>query len=90
MNQTQTANPICRAIDLAGGVAPFARALGVTYQAAANWRDGVRSAPVALCPTIERLWGVPCEEMRPDVEWSYLRGTKSNLADQQAAGQGVA
>ncbi|MEJ2800607.1 helix-turn-helix domain-containing protein [Comamonadaceae bacterium PP-2] len=63
------------AIQGAGGPAKVARALGVTVQAVCFWRDGLRSLPAEHCPTLERLndGRVRCEELRPDVDWAYLR-----------------
>lgn len=54
----------------------LARELGVTKGAVGQWKR--TRIPAEHCPTIERLLGgrVKCEELRPDVEWSYLRGTK--------------
>lgn len=33
-----------------------------------------KSPPAEYCPDIERLTGVPCEHLRPDVDWAVLRG----------------
>ena len=70
-------NPIKDAITLVGNVTEFARALGVTPQAVCFWRDGNRKIPADKCPLIERVTGgvVTCEALRPDVDWSYIRGT---------------
>ena len=56
----------------------FARLLGVTQGAIAFW---LHNKP----PTIERAiqieklteGKVTCEELRPDVDWEYLRGSKA-------------
>lgn len=71
---------VARAIAVAGGQAALARRLGVTRQAVENWR--ARGAPAKWCPAIEavtRALGAPvlCEEMRPDVDWGVIRGTRS-------------
>lgn len=70
-------NPIKDAITLVGSVTEFAHALGVTPQAVCFWRDGRRKIPADKCPLIERVTGgiVTCEALRPDVDWSYIRGT---------------
>lgn len=53
----------------------FADALGVPPPLLSQWRTGVRPVPAERCPSIERETGgaVTCEELRPDVEWGYLR-----------------
>ena len=30
--------------------------------------------PAEYCPAIERVTGVPCETLRPDIDWAVLRG----------------
>lgn len=62
------------AIALLGGPSAAARALGCSAQAVIFWRDGKRRLPAEMCPKIERLTGVSCEQLRPDVEWEVLRG----------------
>jgi DNA-binding transcriptional regulator YdaS (Cro superfamily) len=37
-----------------------------------NWTVSGR-APVSACPKIEAATGVPCEELRPDINWDYMR-----------------
>lgn len=67
-----TASPLERAIEAAGGVTKMAQSLnlsghGVIYQWSKN------RVPADHCPDIEKLTGVRCEELRPDVNWSVLR-----------------
>lgn len=61
-----------QAIDLAGGAAALAREIGVTRMRLHAWTR----VPAEFCPTIERvtLRRVTCERLRPDVEWSVIRG----------------
>ncbi|MCL2656846.1 MAG: helix-turn-helix domain-containing protein [Betaproteobacteria bacterium] len=68
---------IVNAIALLGGPSKAAATLNVTIQAVCFWRDGKRRLPAERCPAIERATGgaVTCEELRPDVDWAYLRGT---------------
>ncbi|CAI06121.1 hypothetical protein ebB253 [Aromatoleum aromaticum EbN1] len=70
-------NPILLACESVGGQATLARALGVTPAAVSQWVTGVRPIPAERCPAIERATAgaVRCEELRPDVDWGYLRGT---------------
>lgn len=44
-----------------------------------QWRTGARPVPAERCPAIERATNgaVTCEELRPDVDWAFLRGTAS-------------
>lgn len=81
-----------RAIQLAGGPTALARAVGVSsHNVVRQWQRN--RVPAEHCPVIERITGVPCEELRPDVEWSVLRGATPATNDAhtaQAAQQGVA
>lgn len=70
-------NALQEAIELAGGCAALARALSVgslnvSRQRVHSWDQ----APAEFCPSIERvtLGRVTCERLRPDVEWSVIRG----------------
>ncbi|OJU90979.1 MAG: Cro/Cl family transcriptional regulator [Burkholderiales bacterium 66-5] len=67
-------NAFHQALDNAGGPAKLAALLGCSVQAVCFWRDGLRRIPAERCPDIERLTGVRCEELRPDVNWTVLRG----------------
>jgi len=70
-------NPMHDAINLVGGAAAMAKALGKSTQAVCFWRDGKRQIPADVCPSIERLTKrqVTCEALRPDVDWAFVRGT---------------
>lgn len=61
-----------------GGVARLAAHLGVSPSAVSQWVHGRRPLPARHCPAIERLTGgqIRCEDLRPDVDWAYLRGTQ--------------
>lgn len=60
-----------------GAAAKLAKALGVSPVLISQWRAGTRQVPAARCPSIERETGgrVRCEELRPDVDWNYLRAS---------------
>ena len=76
-----------RAAVLLGGQLSLARALKVTAPAVNQWLSGKRPVPAERCPSIERLTGgaVTCEQLRPDVEWSYLRHvTPTQVGDAKA------
>jgi DNA-binding transcriptional regulator YdaS (Cro superfamily) len=58
-----------------GAAAAFAAQIGTSPVLISQWRTGQRSVPADRCPVIERETGgaVRCEELRPDVDWAYLR-----------------
>jgi DNA-binding transcriptional regulator YdaS (Cro superfamily) len=70
------ANHIDRAIKIMGGLKAAQVALGLnTYQALQQWRTS--RVPAERCPEIEKATNgaVRCEDLRPDVDWAYLRAT---------------
>lgn len=64
----------------------LARAIGAPVVSVSQWRTGARRVPVGRCPAIEKAThgAVRCEDLRPDVDWAYLRGCHCAV-DQQAA-----
>ena len=58
-----------------GAAALLAKQIGVTPVLVSQWRTGTRQVPAERCVDIERATGgvVRCEELRPDVDWNYLR-----------------
>lgn len=56
------------AIRKAGSQAALAAALGVKPPSVVCWINAQR-VPEDRCPEIERLFGVPCERLRPDIDW---------------------
>ena len=77
---------IAKAIEHFGGrPSALAMALGVSIQRLSNW--GSRQVPAEICPAIERATGgaVRCEDLRPDVDWAYLRGSAPIVAELAAA-----
>lgn len=69
--------PIDAAAQAVGSQRALARLLGVTRGAVSQWKLGGRRVPADHCPAIERATAgaVRCEDLRPDVDWSVLRGT---------------
>ena len=55
----------------------LARSLGVTQGAVHQWASGLTRVAVERCIEIERATGraVTCEDLRPDVDWGFIRGT---------------
>lgn len=72
-------NPIDRAAKHLGSQRILATMIGVTPGAVSQWKTA--GVPVEHCPRIERLTdgAVRCEEMRPEVDWAYLRATDCAL-----------
>ena len=77
MQETDT-TPINRAIAAMGGVAETVRKLGLNGHATVYQWTKTR-VPAERCPAIEAATNglVRCEDLRPDVQWSVLRGTPS-------------
>ena len=63
------------AISSVGGLSALSALLEQKPQVVSNWRS--RGVPAEHCPSIERATegAVRCEDLRPDVDWAYLRGT---------------
>lgn len=67
-----------KAVSSLGNQKSLASAIGVAPQVVHNWL--VRgNVPADKCPAIERATAgaVRCEDLRPDVDWAYVRGTSS-------------
>jgi DNA-binding transcriptional regulator YdaS (Cro superfamily) len=60
-----------------GGGLQLASAVGVSPVIISQWKTGARQVPAERCPAIEKATSgaVRCEELRPDVDWAYLRAT---------------
>lgn len=59
-------NALQRAIDKVGGPSAFAKRLAISRQALWKW-GRVRRVPADRLVQIERVSGVPREELRPDL-----------------------
>ena len=68
---------ISQAITIAGGSTKLAKAIGISGSYMSQIKTGARPIPAEYCPRIERATSgvVRCEDMRPDVDWAYLRAT---------------
>lgn len=53
-----------------GSLAAIATACGVSRQAVHRWKR----IPAKCCPAIESITGIPCEELRDDVEFVRENG----------------
>ena len=65
----------------------FAAKCRTTYGHLRNVAYGQKPCAESLCINIERESGgaVPCESLRPDVDWAYLRGTGTTKAAESPA-----
>ncbi|WP_410055240.1 transcriptional regulator [Providencia rettgeri] len=65
-----------------GKATELAKKIGVPVTLISQWANGVRQIPAERCPEIEKATAgvVRCEDLRPDIDWSYLRGTQSVVA----------
>lgn len=70
--------PVDKAISLVGSLSELSSLLGVSPQVVSNWRLDGRNVPVERCIDIEKATNgmVRCEELRGDIDWSYLRGSE--------------
>lgn len=77
MKQKNSCDAILKACRVVGGQAAMSRYLGVSSPTINQWTTGVRQIPAERCPEIEKVTKgeVTCEELRPDVDWAFLRGT---------------
>lgn len=66
---------IDKIVSIVGSKAALAKALNTTKQNVNQWKEKI---PIKYCPDIERVTSgvVKCEEMRPEVNWSFLRKSK--------------
>ena len=72
-----------KAVSVIGTMQVLADHLGVTKGAVGQWKLDGRKIPAEHCPTIERLANraVTCEQLRPDVDWAYLRAVAPSDPD---------
>ena len=72
-----------------GRAASLSRELRIPSVLISQWANGVRQIPAERCPDIEKATDgeVTCEELRPDVDWAYLRTTERNKPNETASKQ---
>lgn len=83
MKRERATDAIKSACLYVGGQAEMAKRLGISSPTVNQWANGVRQVPAERCPEIEKatLGAVRCEDLRPDIDWSYLRGTQPATAN---------
>jgi len=72
--------PIERACEIVGGLTALARILSVKPPSVSGWISN--RVPAERCPAIEKATGgqVTCEQLRPDMDWAYLRAGEKAAA----------
>jgi len=65
---------------------PFAARCDTSFAHLRNVAYGLKTAGESLCINIERetSGAVRCEDLRPDVDWAYLRGTSKSKSKKAA------
>jgi DNA-binding transcriptional regulator YdaS (Cro superfamily) len=63
-----------------GGQLFVANLFGISVQAVSKWVK--KRVPIERCPEIEKATNgaVTCEDLRPDVDWAFLRSTVKRKA----------
>ena len=71
------------AVEIVGSQGELAKLVGVSKAAMSQAvRDAKRQIPAHWCPAIEKATArqVRCEQLRPDVDWNYVRMGKDRVA----------
>lgn len=68
-------------LSVIGAVNRLAHDIGAHPVLVSQWKNGRRRVPAERCPAIEKATGgtVRCEDLRPDVDWAYLRATDCSV-----------
>lgn len=77
---------IDKAIAIIGTQAQLAKLLKVSRAAVGQWRLPGRKVPAIHCPEIEKhtKGEVCCEELRPDIDWAFVRSNPYNCLDKSS------
>lgn len=72
---------LIRATTFMGSQKALADAIGVSSKTVWAWLNR-EAVPAEYCPAIERATNgaVRCEDLRPDVDWAYLRNSTNEDA----------
>jgi DNA-binding transcriptional regulator YdaS (Cro superfamily) len=71
----RAADALREACRRAGNQTKLAEKLGRKKAAVSRWL--AQQVPAEVCPEIELLTGVKCEDLRPDVNWAVLRDSST-------------
>lgn len=92
MENETPVDALIEAVKVAGGQSALAEKLSglapnpVSQARVWNWVNRDHGAPAEMCPFIERLTGVQCERLHPEVDWAYLRNSAATEAKEAAHG----
>jgi DNA-binding transcriptional regulator YdaS (Cro superfamily) len=65
---------ILTAIQRAGGLTKLGRSLGIDNAKGVVYQWKIKNrVPPEYCPEVEKLTGVPSEELNDTVDWAYIR-----------------
>lgn len=81
-----------RAVEIAGGQHKLAEAIGCSQAAVSGACTGRKRFSARCCVEIERLTGglVRCEDLRPDIDWAYIRSHPSGIGrEDSTTGKGA-
>lgn len=83
MNPKSNLKAIKEACLFVGGQAALSRFLKISSPTVNQWITGKRQIPAGRCPEIEKATNgsVTCEELRPDIDWTYLRREPARAVD---------
>lgn len=79
MSKTENLTPLERAFEILGNPSRLAKSLGITPWAVSKW--DVNNPPKDRCLEIEKAtdYQVTAEELRPDINWAYVRQQSQQL-----------
>jgi DNA-binding transcriptional regulator YdaS (Cro superfamily) len=85
--KTKTHEALEKACEIVGGQSRLAFLLNIRPPTVNQWVHLVKQIPAERCPEIEKLVNskVICEELRPDVDWAYLRNSGEKIKSGEAA-----
>jgi DNA-binding transcriptional regulator YdaS (Cro superfamily) len=69
-------NALQSAIELAGGKARLAKIIGAYPQLVDKWQSRGRNVPARWAIEIEKHTGISVEDLCPDADWEFIRGTE--------------
>lgn len=85
--KTKTHKALEKVCEIVGGQSRLAALLRIKPPTVNQWIKLVKQIPAKRCPEIEKLVSskVLSEELRPDVDWSYIRNSEPKPDSEKAA-----